>query len=141
MVGLGIDFDRETAEAFERAASLDPLGRDARRAQVSLYLSAGRATEATEAGGDLLRRFPDDKPVTEAVLHLLNHRLDTIDGEYVVLGEGAGRALRPPRPAPGLLDRLRTQRRVIRGVPGGSVEDDVEGDGERSSRADPVDEL
>jgi capsular polysaccharide transport system permease protein len=50
------------------------------------------------------------------VLHLLNHRLDTIDGEYVVLGERAARAPRPPRPPPGLIDRLRSQRRVIRAL-------------------------
>ena len=50
------------------------------------------------------------------MLHLLNHRLDTIDGEYVVLGERAARAPRPPRPQPGLLERLRSQRRVMRAL-------------------------
>jgi capsular polysaccharide transport system permease protein len=108
------------AQAFDRAAALDPTGRltgrDVKRAQMGLYLAAGLPTAATEAGGELLRRFPDDRHSAEAVLHLLNHRLDTIDGEYVVLGEGAGRAPRPAHRAPGLLDRLRTQRRVIRAL-------------------------
>ena len=83
---------------------------------MSLYLAAGLITEATVAGGELLHRFPDDKPTAEAVLHLLNHRLETIDGDYVVLGERGGRASRPPRRAPGLVDRLKSQRRVIRAL-------------------------
>jgi capsular polysaccharide transport system permease protein len=73
-------------------------------------------TEATAAGDELLHRFPDDKPSAEAVLHLLNHRLETIDGDYVVLGERALRAPRPPRRPPGILDRLQSQRRVIRAL-------------------------
>ena len=105
----------EAAQAFERAAALDPDNREAKRAQLSLYLASGLTTEATAAGGELLHRFPNDKPTAEAVLHLLNHRLDTIDGEYVVLGT-ATRAVRAPFPAPGMLDRLRSQRRVIRAL-------------------------
>ena len=104
------------AAAFEQAARLDPAGPDVRRAQMSLYLAAGLITEATAAGGELLHRFPDDKPTAEAVLHLLHHRLETIDGDYVVLGERDDRAPRPPRRAPGWLDRLRSQRRVIRAL-------------------------
>lgn len=102
--------------SFDRAATLDPTGRDIKRAQMSFYLAAGLATEATQAGGELLRRFPDDRPSAEAVLHLLNHRLDAIDGEYVVLGDAIGRAPRPPRRAPGVWERLRSQRRVIRAL-------------------------
>jgi hypothetical protein len=83
---------------------------------MSLYLAAGLVTEATVAGGELLHRFPDDKPAAEAMLHLLHHRLETIDGDYVVLGERAGRAARPQHRNPGLLDRLRNQRRVIRAL-------------------------
>ena len=59
---------------------------------------------------------PTTQDAAEAVLHLLNHRLDTIDGQYVVLGERAARAPRPPRPQPGLLERLRSQRRVVRAL-------------------------
>ncbi len=104
------------ALAFERAGALDPTGSDIKRAQLSLYLAAGLTRQATVAGGELLHNFPDDRPSAEAVLHLLNHRLDTIDGEYVVLADGAGRPPRKRRPAPGVLDRLRSQRRVIRAL-------------------------
>jgi ABC-type polysaccharide/polyol phosphate export permease/Flp pilus assembly protein TadD len=103
------------AAAFARAAALDPANRDAPRAQLGLFLADGRASEATAVGGDLLRRFPDDRPAAEAVLHLLNHRLDTIDGDYVVL-PGDGARPRQPRPAPRWRDRLGAQRRVIRAL-------------------------
>ncbi|HTT81519.1 MAG TPA: ABC transporter permease [Stellaceae bacterium] len=103
------------AQAFHRALACDPDAADARRAQVSLYLAAGLVREATAAGGDLLRRHPDDRGSAEAVLHVLNHRLDTLDGEAVV-APGAAREPQLPRPAPALNDRLRTQRRVIRAL-------------------------
>jgi capsular polysaccharide transport system permease protein len=103
------------AAAFERAAVLDPSGADVKRAQMSLYMAAGQVSEATAAGGELLHRFPDDKPAAEAVLHLLNHRLETIDGDYVVLGERE-RRVSPPIRVPGLLQRLGEQRRVIRAL-------------------------
>lgn len=101
------------AAALAWAAALDPGNREVQRAQLSLYLAAGLVSEATAAGGALLQRFPDDKPAAEAVLHLLAHRLDTIDGEYVVLSGAAERPPRPLRPPPGWLDRWRGQRRVI----------------------------
>jgi capsular polysaccharide transport system permease protein len=103
----------EAALALAGAARLDPAGRDIKRAQLSFYLAAGLATEATVAGGDLLHHFPDDTDAAEAVLHLLNHRLDTIDGQYVVLGERMARAPRPPL---GFWERLRGQRRVVRAL-------------------------
>ncbi len=106
----------EAAVALAGAARLDPDGRDIKRTQLSFYLAAGLTTEATVAGGELLHRFPEDTDAAEAVLHLLNHRLDTIDGQYVVLGERVARAPRPPRPQPGLLERLRGQRRVVRAL-------------------------
>jgi ABC-type polysaccharide/polyol phosphate export permease/tetratricopeptide (TPR) repeat protein len=105
----------EATAAFDRAAEMDPAGVEVKRAQMSLYLATGLVSEATAAGGELLHRYPDDKPTAEAVLHLLNHRLDTIDGEYVVLGERE-RRVAPPRRAPGLFDRLGEQRRVIRAL-------------------------
>ena len=101
------------ATAFDRAAALDPTSGELKRAQLSLFLAAGLVSEATAVGGELLQRFPDDKPAAEAVLHLLNRRLDTIDGEYVVLNERTDRVARPARPPLGLLDRLRSQGRVI----------------------------
>jgi capsular polysaccharide transport system permease protein len=104
------------AAALARGAALDPASADVKRAQMSLYLAAGLVSEATAAGGALLQRFPDDKPAAEAVLHLLNHRLATIDGDYVVLGERGAATPRPPRRPPGLLERGRAQRRVIRAL-------------------------
>ncbi len=104
------------ALALDRAAVLDPASRDLKRAQMSLYLAAGQVSEATAVGGELLHRFPDDQNSAEAVMHLLTHRLDTIDGEYVVLHDSIGRA-RPQRPTPrlppGWFERARSQRRVI----------------------------
>ena len=101
------------AAALDRAARLDPADGEVKRAQLSLYLAAGLVSEATAVGGELLHRFPDDKPAAEAVRHLLTHRLDTIDGEYVVLPGDGERAPRPARAPPGWLDRWRSQRRVI----------------------------
>lgn len=101
------------AEAVARAAALDPASRDLKRAQLDLFLRAGLVSEATAVGGELLHRFPDDKTAAAAVLHLLTHRLDTIDGEYTVLHDGAGRAARPSPSPPSLFRRLRTQRRII----------------------------
>jgi ABC-type polysaccharide/polyol phosphate export permease/Tfp pilus assembly protein PilF len=103
------------AQAFEEAAVRDPDGSAARRAQTSLYLAAGLVREATTAGGELLQRWPDERGSAEAVLHVLNHRLDTIDGDVVVI-MGAARQPPAPRPTPAWWERLRTQRRVIRAL-------------------------
>ena len=101
------------AQALARAAALDPASAEVKRAQMALYAASGLVTEATAIGGDLLHRFPDDRPAAEAVLHLLNRRLDAIDGDYVVLHDGTGERKRLRRPPPGLLDRWRAQCRVI----------------------------
>jgi tetratricopeptide (TPR) repeat protein len=101
------------AIALERAAALDPASPELKRAQMSLYLAAGLVTQATAVGGELLHCFPDDQSSAEAVMHLLRHRLDTIEGEYVVLNDATDRGLRPRRSPPGMLERLRSQRRVI----------------------------
>ncbi len=101
------------AMALDRAAALDPASPELKRAQMNLYLAAGLVTEATAVGGELLHRFPDDQISAEAVMHLLTHRLDTIDGEYVVLNDGRGRGMRSRRAPPRMLERLRSQRRII----------------------------
>src|SRR5438105_6221384 len=80
---------------------------------MTLYLDSGRITEATAAGGALLHACPEDETAAEAVLHLLNRRLETIDGDYVVLADRALRPPRPLRPLAGFGERLRSQRRVI----------------------------
>jgi len=101
------------ADAFGRAAELDATSRDAKRAQLAAFLAGGRLSEATALGGELLRGSPDDEDTAEAVLELLNRRLDLIDGDYVVL---ADRTLRPQRespPPPRFLDGMRCQCRVL----------------------------
>src|SRR5205823_2306288 len=101
------------ATAIGRAAALDPASGDLKRAQLDLFLAAGLVSEATAVGGELLHRFPDDKPAAEAMLHLLSRRLDTIDGDYVVVHDSSERPTRPPRPPPAWLQRFGNQRRVI----------------------------
>jgi len=101
------------AEAISRAAVLDPASQAARRAQVDLLLADGRLSEATAIGGELLRAFPDDEASAEAVLRVLSHRLDTIDGDYVVIGDRSTQLSRPPPAAFHFVDHLRTQARVI----------------------------
>ncbi len=101
------------AEAVNYAAMLDPASQAAKRAQLDLLLADGRVTDATAAGGELLRAFPDDEASAAAVLRVLNRRLDTIDGDYAVIGDRTRRVQRPPRPAPGFAERLRSQGRII----------------------------
>lgn len=101
------------ALGLERAAVLDPASVELKRARMSLYRAAGLLTEAIAIGGDLLHRFPDDQTSAEAVMHLLAHRLDMIDGDYVVLNDGSDRGVRMPRSPPGMFERLHSQRRVI----------------------------
>lgn len=101
------------AEAFQQAAELDPGNHAVWRAQIEGLLADGRTTDAIAAGGELLRAFPEDEGSAETVLRVLNRRLDTIDGEYVVLGDRRRRLAKPPQPAPTFFERLRTQCRVI----------------------------
>ncbi|HTW50747.1 MAG TPA: tetratricopeptide repeat protein [Stellaceae bacterium] len=101
------------SEALNQAAALDPKSQAARRGQLDLLLAEGQIAEATALGGEILRAFPEDESSAEAVLRVLHRRLDTIDGDYVVLGGHAHRTPRPPRPTPGLAGRLKTQARVV----------------------------
>ena len=101
------------ALAFNRAADIDPQSRTLRRAQLDLLAAEGKLAAATAAGGELLRAFPEDEASAEAVLRVLNRRLDTIDGDYVVLGDRTHPPARPPRRPAGLSERLRRQARVI----------------------------
>src|SRR6267154_2017903 len=65
------------AAAFALAAALDPDSAAVKRAQMTLFLDHGQVTEATALGGALLHSHPEDRTAAEAVLHLLNRRLDT----------------------------------------------------------------
>ncbi len=103
----------EAAEAFGQAAALDPQNPDAKRSQLTVYFDSGRFTEALAVGGELIRASPENEEYAQAVLQVLNRRLEMLDGEYVVLGE---RALRLPRelpPVPTIFTALQSQLRVI----------------------------
>ena len=101
------------AAACREAAALDPGNPAVKRLQLELLLTAGRVTEATALAGTLLAQHPEDTPSAEAARHVLNQRLDAIDGDYIVLRDEAAQFERPVRETPGLVDRLRTQMRVI----------------------------
>ena len=101
------------ADAFNRAANLDPTSHAVWRAQIDMLLAEGRVTDATALGGELLRAFPEDSNSAETVLHVLNRRLDTIDGDYVVVGDRTRRLPDRSRSAPCFVERVRTQLRVI----------------------------
>jgi ABC-type polysaccharide/polyol phosphate export permease/Flp pilus assembly protein TadD len=103
----------DAAEAFGRAAELDPANPAAKRSQLTVYYDSGRFTEALAIGGELMRISPENEEYAQAVLQVLNRRFDALDGDYVVLSE---RTLRPPgrpRPPPGWFEALQTQVRVI----------------------------
>src|SRR5215469_8183978 len=45
----------DAADAFGRAAELDPTNPDAKRSQLTVYYDTGRFTEALAIGGELIR--------------------------------------------------------------------------------------
>lgn len=99
--------------AFDTAAGLDPTNPDRQHAQIDLYMRQGRITEATAVAGELLYCRPDDPAAAQSVLHLLGERMQTLDGDYIVLHKGIERTTRPFRPLPGFRERLRNQCRVV----------------------------
>ena len=103
----------EAAEAFGRAAALDPSNPDAKRSQLTVYFDSGRFTEALAVGGELIRAAPENEEYAQAVLQVLNRRFETLDGDFVVLNERSSRPHREPRTPPGFYERLRTQGRVV----------------------------
>jgi ABC-type polysaccharide/polyol phosphate export permease/Flp pilus assembly protein TadD len=103
----------EAAEAFGRAAALDPSNSAAKRSQLTAYFDSGRFTEALAVGGELIRTSPDNEEYAQAVLQVLNRRLEMVDGEYVVLSESVLRSPREPLAAPTIRQALHTQMRII----------------------------
>jgi tetratricopeptide (TPR) repeat protein len=101
------------AAAIEQAALLDPASRGAGRARLDLLIADGQLGAATATAGELLRAFPEDEAVAEAALRVLNRRLDTIDGDYVVVANRNRRLSRPPLAKPGFLTRLNSRARVL----------------------------
>jgi capsular polysaccharide transport system permease protein len=103
----------EAAEAFDRAAALDPPNPVARRSQLTVYFDSGRFTEALAVGGELIRAAPENEDYAQALLQVLNRRFETLNGDYVVLGERALRPRRELRLPPSFFETLQTQLRVI----------------------------
>jgi capsular polysaccharide transport system permease protein len=103
----------EAAEAFGRAAALDPSNPDTKRSQLTVYFDSGRFIEALAIGGELIRASPDNEEYAQAILQVLHRRLEMIDGDYVVLSERPLRPRREPRPRPTIFAALQTQLRVI----------------------------
>ncbi len=103
----------EAAEAFDRAAALDPENQAARRSQLTVYFDSGRFREALAVGGELIRAAPDNEEYAQAVLQVLNRRLEILDGDYLVVGERRSRPPRALRPQPDFFAALRTQWRVV----------------------------
>lgn len=103
----------DAADAFARAAELDPANPDAKRSQLTVYYDSGRFTEALAIGAELIRTAPENEEYARAMQQVLNRRLETLEGDYVVLSERAVRPRGDPGPAPRLFEALRTQTRVI----------------------------
>ncbi len=103
----------EAAAALDQAASLDPENPAARRSQLSVYCDSGRFREALAVGGELIRTAPDNEEYARAVLHVLNRRLEIIEGDYIVFGERPPQPERQHRPPPSGWAALRTQWRVV----------------------------
>jgi ABC-type polysaccharide/polyol phosphate export permease/Flp pilus assembly protein TadD len=103
----------DAADAFGRATALDPSNPDAKRSQLTVFYDSGRFTEALSVGAELIRTSPDNEEYAQAVLQVLNRRLEALDGDYVVLSERALRPYPQPRPRPGFFEALQTQGRVI----------------------------
>jgi len=103
----------EAAEAFAAAAALDPADPQARRSQLTALYDGGRLVEALAVGGQLLQAAPDNEEYAEAVLQIVNRRLELFDGMAVAPGRRAAPRQRLRRPSPRLWDGLATQCRVI----------------------------
>ncbi len=103
----------DAALAFGHAAALDPSNDEAKRSQLTVYFDSGRFTEALAVGGELIRTSPDNEEYAQAVLQVLNCRLETLDGDYVVLSERPLRAPRELPRRPSICAAMQTQARVI----------------------------
>jgi capsular polysaccharide transport system permease protein len=103
----------EAAEAFDRAAALEPDNPAPRRSQLTVYYDSGKFREALAIGGELIRIEPDNEEYAQAVLQILNRRFETLDGDYIVLGERPAAPPRSERAQPSLAAAAHTQWRVI----------------------------
>lgn len=101
--------------AIAGAASLLPADPAVRRARVELLAARGQLAAATASAGALLGDFPEDDAAAETARRVLDLRRDLPGCDEVVITKPV-RPKRPLRPPPGVLARLRTQRRVIRAL-------------------------
>ena len=92
---------------------LDPDNPATKRSQLTVYFDSGRFREALAVGGELIRDAPDNEEYAQAVLRVLNRRFDTLDGDYVVLGERSAPPIRIARSPSGFWSAAQTQWRVI----------------------------
>ena len=103
----------DAAEAFARAAALDPENPAPKRSQLTVYFDSGRFREALAVGGELIQIEPDNEEYAQAVMEVLNRRFETLDGDYVVLSERPAAPIRVPQSQRGLRVAAQTQWRVI----------------------------
>ena len=103
----------DAVAAFDRAAALDPENPVPKRSQLTVYFDSGRFRDALAVGGELIRAAPDNEEYAQAVLAVLNRRFETLDADYVVLGERAPVPSRPTRVPGGFWQGLATQGRVV----------------------------
>jgi ABC-type polysaccharide/polyol phosphate export permease/Flp pilus assembly protein TadD len=106
-------FFEDAVAAFDRAALLDPENPIAKRSQLTVYFDSGRFRDALAVGGELISAAPDNEEYAQAVLAVLQRRFETLDGDYVVLGERTAAPPRPPRAPCGFWEGLTTQWRVV----------------------------
>jgi capsular polysaccharide transport system permease protein len=103
----------EAAEAFRRAAAIDPSDPSAKRSLLTAYFDSGRFIEALAIGGELIRTSPENEEYAQAMLQVLHRRFEMFDDDYVVLSEQPLRRPRELRPTPTVYAALRSQLRVI----------------------------
>jgi tetratricopeptide (TPR) repeat protein len=103
----------DAVAAFDRAALLDPENPVPKRSQLTVYFDSGRFRDALAVGGELISAAPDNEEYAQAVLAVLNRRFETLDADYVVLGERAALPPRPPRSSAGFWQGLAIQWRVV----------------------------
>src|SRR5579883_2131938 len=101
------------AEAYGRAAALDPSNGSLRRAQLAAYCDAGRLDEALSLGGELIRAAPDNREYAEGLRHALDRRLGAAEADRGALYAGLLRLPRRPRPPRTAGTALATQLRVL----------------------------
>ncbi len=102
----------EAAAAFAQAAQLEPDNPAPKRSQLTVLFDSGRFREALAVGGDLIRTAPDNEEYAQAVMTVLSRRFETLEGDYLVLGEKCAAPVRAT-PCPRLSAAATTQCRVI----------------------------